>query len=109
MAGLNLNIGSSVVKREAKPIEEVADKFASDGWSQTGSLMGGNVLYFEKSGVNVTLIGGPGGTVVVPSGPLRGGFFGMDAVGVNQTSVVGLGASSSEEDPRTAQTRGEHT
>lgn len=96
MPGLNLNFGSSVLKREAKSIDRVDDRLVSAGWNRTDSALGGRVRYYEKAGFNITAMSGPMGTVIVPSGPIRGTLFGADqSVGVNQTSVIGAGQRNS--------------
>lgn len=97
MAGLNLNFGTSVMKREAKPISDVEDKLLNDGWKRTRMIAGGRVRYYQKSGINITAISGPLGTVIVPSGPVRGAVFGEGAVSLNQTSSIGAGSDGSKD------------
>lgn len=94
---MNLNFGSSVLKREAKPLTDVTNQLKANGWRQTGSL-GNRVVYLENSGMNITVIDGPMGTLVVPSGPIRGRVFGDSGLQLNRVSVIGAGSDSSESD-----------
>lgn len=93
MTGMNLNIGSSVFKRETKTITEVADRLRRNGWQQTGS-MGEKILYFENSGMSLTLVDAPMATLIFPSGPIRGRIFGDSGLDINQISVIGAGADT---------------
>lgn len=93
---MNLNLGSSVLKREVKDINEVINQLQRNGWSQTGSL-GDSVRYFENSGMNITVIDGPMATLIIPSGPIRGRVFGDSGLVANQTSVIGAGANSGDD------------
>jgi len=103
----SLNIGGSVLKRESAPFEDVMEKLRRDGWSKTGELAQGRVAYLQSSGINITVVDGPMGTLILPSGPIRGRLLGNDAVGVGQTSTVGLGEPAPEQDPRTEQRQGQ--
>lgn len=95
-APLGLNFGSSVVKRETRTLDSVTEQLQADGWVQTGSL-GGRVKYFEKTGFNLTAVEGPFGTVVFPSGPLRGRLFGSNSgLQVNREGVIGTGRVEGE-------------
>jgi len=96
----NLNIGSSVVKRESSSIGTVENKLLRDGWEKTSSALSGRVRYFEKSGINITVLQGALGTLVFPSGPFRGTIFGSDAVGIGSVSNIGLGANPSEKESK---------
>lgn len=96
MPGLNLNIGTSVVKRESRPTEEVVAQLENDGWEMTGSIGGDRVLYFEKSGINITVMEGPMGTLVFPSGPVRGRLFGNSGLMAGKKSVLGTGRVEGE-------------
>lgn len=95
MPGLDLNIGSSVMKREAKPIDQVTNQLKRNGWTQTGSL-GNKIKYFENSRLSITVVDGPMGTLILPSGPIRGRLFGDSGLMVNQSSVIGAGAGSAD-------------
>lgn len=95
MAGLNLNIGSSVVKRETRPLEEISQQLREDGWTQTGSI-GERILYFEKSGINITVMKGAMATLVFPSGPIRGRVFGDSGLMFGRASVIGTGRVEGE-------------
>ena len=96
MAGLNLNFGTSVIKREAKPIDRVDSRLQNSNWTLVDSVAGGRVRYYEKAGINITAISGPLGTVIMPSGPVRGAIFGENAVSFNTTSSIGAGSKSEE-------------
>lgn len=95
MLGLNLNIGSSVFKREAKEMETVINQLKRNGWEESGS-MGDRVQYLENSQMSVTVINGVSGTLVVPSGPVRGKIFGDSGLDINQVSVIGAGSDSGD-------------
>lgn len=88
----NLNFGSSVVKREGKPLGDVVAHLKKNGWKKTGELSS-RVVYLANSGVNITLIGGPMGTTIIPSGPIRGMVFG-DVDLFSDVSVLGAGKSA---------------
>lgn len=98
MAGLNLNIGTSVLKREAKPIEEVDKRLTSAGWKRTASVANGRLRYYSLAGINITALGGPLGTVIMPSGPIRGAAFGDNALNFSTTSAIGAGAKVKKEE-----------
>lgn len=104
MAGMNLNFGFSVFKREAKDMANVERHLSRDGWEKTGEV-GERVAYYEKSGINVTVIGGPRGTVIMPSGPIRGTVFGKNNKLFSDTSVIGAGKDTSN-DSEESQIRG---
>lgn len=95
MFSTNVNFGSSVLKREAKPMDEVANQLKRNGWEETGSI-GSRARQFENSGLSVTVVDGPMATLVIPSGPIRGKVFGSSGLEANQTSVIGAGAGSSD-------------
>lgn len=106
MAG-ELNIGSSVLKRESAPFDEVMEKLRRDGWSKTGELAQGRVVYVESSGISLTVVDGPMGTLIFPSGPVRGKLFSSDSVGVGLTSTIGLGQPAPERNPRNQELEGQ--
>lgn len=95
MAGLNLNVGLSVFKRETQSLDAVQRSLENNGWSRVGSY-GGRARVFEKSGISITAVKGPLATIVMPSGPLRGKIFSEDAVGINRLSVIGTSQSSED-------------
>lgn len=96
-----INIGTSVLKREAKSIDQVERQFTRNGWKRTGSALGGRVVYLQNSGMNISIIEGPSGTVVMPSGPIRSKVFGSNFNLFSRTSVIGAGTSNkSSNDPR---------
>lgn len=97
MAGLNLNIGLSTIKRESKPKEDVERALLRNGWEETESLAGDRLSYFENTGINVTVLETPRGTLVFPSGPIRGSLFGEDVKVFSRQSALGLGAGSGSE------------
>lgn len=51
------------------------DELESNGWVKTDNLAD-RVHYLENSGFSLTVIDGPLGTIIVPSGPIRGRLFG---------------------------------
>lgn len=95
---LNLNIGSSVVKREGKTLEQVESIYLNKGWTKTGEVAGGRVLYFENAGINITVISGAMGVLIVPSGPVRGRIFGEEAVTLNMEEPEAAVVQSEAED-----------
>lgn len=70
----------SVAERTSKDKQEVVEELTTDGWEKTGSLFGGKIGYFEKSGYNLTVIETRRGSAVIPSGPIRGNLLGDEAV-----------------------------
>lgn len=71
----------SVVKRLGTDIEMVSKQMAEAGFNKTGEALGGKAIYYEIAGINVTLIPTPtGGTLIFPSGPIRGKLKGDRAV-----------------------------
>lgn len=97
MPGESVNIGTSVLKREGKDIDQVSNRLENAGWIRTGSALNGRIRYFELAGINITAMGGPFGTTIFPSGPIRGRLFGDEAVGVSTTSAIGAGDGKTEE------------
>lgn len=102
MAGLNLNLGLSVFKREMSSLDEVQRTLENDGWERKGT-MGDRVRVFERSGFSITAIEGPMATIIMPSGPIKGRFFSGDSVGVNRLSVIG--ASNKDRDKESQKQR----
>ena len=96
MPGEKLNFGTSVLKREGKSIDQVAKRLKNAGWKETGAALNGRLRYFELAGINITALGGPMGTTIFPSGPIRGRLFGEDAVGFSTTSSIGAGDGKTE-------------
>lgn len=86
-----VNIGTSVIKRENKPADEVIRLLQQRGWSTTGTI-GDRVTYLENSGINITIIDGAMGTVIIPSGPIRGRIFGENTGFFSNVSVIGAGS-----------------
>lgn len=82
------------MKREARDADEVVRKFTRDGWEVT-SKFGDRLTYLEKSGINITVVDGPMGTLIMPSGPARGKIFGKEVNLFSRTSTIGLGAKTS--------------
>lgn len=108
MVGLNLNFGGAVLKREARPIGDVEQVFTRNGWTVTGQAAGGRIRYVEEAGVNLTLIQGPLGTVIIPSGPIRGSVFSDTFEVFSRTSVIGAGAVTRKSDSETKDRRPEN-
>lgn len=108
MAGLNLNFGSSVFKREAKSKMAVERHLQREGWEKTGDI-GDRISYFESSGINITVVDGPMGTVILPSGPVRGTIFGVDNKLFSESSVIGAGADNENKDERSQMTGSRRT
>lgn len=105
-----MNFGTSIFKREAKDAQEVIDHLRNNGWEVTGTL-GNRLTYMENSSFNLTIVDGVKGTLVVPSGPIRGRLFGNSGAMFNNTSVIGASASKGdgEEDINTQQKAQQHT
>jgi len=81
----------SVVKRLGTDIEQVSKQMNEAGFNKTGEALGGKALYFESAGINVTLIPAiTGGTIMFPSGPVRGKVKGNKAVrqGKNRSRIL---------------------
>lgn len=98
---MTLNISGSVVKRERADYEDIESKLINDGWQITGQIRD-RVFYFQRSGINLTVVDGPTGTLVFPSGPVRGFIFGDGAVGVSRNTP---GIVSTEQQNRAQMTR----
>lgn len=98
MAGLDVNLGTSVLKREAKDIDEVEKILQRDGWEKTGQVANGRFRYYEYSNINITAIGGPLGTVIMPSGPVRGFIFGEFDMFSRRTAIDELDKSEQKEE-----------
>lgn len=77
-----VTIGTSVMRRDSRELNKVKTDLTINGWVQSGSL-GDRVVYMENSGFSITLIEGPMGTVVIPSGPVRGALFGDSGLSVD--------------------------
>lgn len=71
-----VTISSSVIRRDSRSRPAVMKELKNNGWSRTGSALGGRLIYMENSGFSLTVVDGPAGTLVVPSGPIRGRVFG---------------------------------
>lgn len=77
------DIDLSVFKRRDEPLDAVHARLKSQGFEHTGTALNGRIHYHEnQEGIALTLVDGPAGTLVFPSGPLRGAFFGDRAVGL---------------------------
>lgn len=74
------DIELSTVKRTGEDKEVIESELLNNGWEETGSLMDGKVGYYEKSGINITVIDTRRGSAVLPSGPVRGNLLGNNAV-----------------------------
>ena len=72
---------SSAVKRTSKSLDEIHQEFLDAGFEHTGTALDGKIHYHEnENGLNVTLIETRRGSLVLPSGPIRGNLFGENAV-----------------------------
>jgi hypothetical protein len=77
------NVDLSVIKRRTESIDRMERRLRAQGFSQTESILNGKVRYYEnQEGIGLTLIDGPLGTVLTPSGPVRGTLFGERSVGI---------------------------
>lgn len=93
---MELNIGTSVFKREDRPAREVISLLQGRGWEKTGTL-GDRVTYMENSGIGITVIQGAAGTLIIPSGPIRGMVFGRNNKLFSNVSVIGAGKRNKNE------------
>jgi hypothetical protein len=84
-----LNFSSSVVRRESRSKQEVVNELMSQGWEQTGS-MGNRVSYLENGGISISVVSGPMGSVIVPSGPIRGRLFGQSGLNFGMMQQQGM-------------------
>lgn len=100
MPDFNINIGLSTIKRESKPKQDVERQLLRNGWEETASLADDRVSYFENSGISVTVVEGPFGTVVVPSGPVRGPIFGKNVQLFSRKSALAMGAGGGSKKDR---------
>lgn len=91
-----INIESSVLKRFDKSASEVRKELKESGFEDTGAVLDGRLAYHENAGVNLTTLDGPFGTLVFPSGPIRGALFGKSAVGISKGEEKKEDSSTSE-------------
>lgn len=95
---MELNINLSTFKRSSRSIKDVEEQFEKDGWTETGKAgPRENVLYYQKTGVNITVIDGPLGVTVIPSGPVRGSMFGDSLSAVSGKSDIFEPAKNSDD------------
>jgi len=79
-----IEFSSSTVKRTSKSIDQVHSELTEQGFEHTGDALDGRVHYHEnEGGFNLTIVETRRGTVVIPSGPVRGNLFGDQAVSLN--------------------------
>lgn len=101
-----INIETSVFKRYDASPERVHQHLINNGFEPTGQIMDGRIHYHENGGINLTMVDGPFGVIVFPSGPVRGAIFGKNAVGAGRTSlldrVTGDGISDDEDSEMTS-------
>lgn len=100
-----MNIDLSVIKRRSEPTEVVVNRLKTQGFSETGTVLSGKFTYMENSeGIGLTVVDGPSGTVIMPSGPVRGMVFGENSVGfgIMRSSSSGNGSSTSTSNSRGA-------
>lgn len=88
--GPDINIGLSVLKREAQSITDVVNQLERNGWSRTRTVGDDRLVYLENNGINITAIRGPMGTVIIPSGPVRGRLFGENVELVSRGEGEGI-------------------
>jgi len=89
MSNQPIEIGLSTVKRIAEPKERVEEHLREGGWEETATTSSGRVSYYQNSGINLTVLEGPFGTVILPSG-LRGLVFGEETKLFSRQSVLGI-------------------
>lgn len=73
-----------VTKRYNADVEQVKQFLEENGFERTGQALKGRFTYYENAGIGVTVMDGPAGTTVFPSGPLRGAKFGRHAVSMGK-------------------------
>jgi len=79
-----IEFSGSVVKRTSEDIDTVHAKLVEEGFEPTSHILDGKVHYHEnESGINLTLVETRRGTLVFPSGPVRGNVFGKNAVDID--------------------------
>lgn len=91
-----VSLGTSVIKREDRPADQVITLLQRRGWEVTGRV-GSRITYLENSGLNITVVEGPMGTIIMPSGPLRGRIFGENTMFFSNRSVIGAGRNNRNE------------
>jgi len=70
-----------VFKRLSTDFADLHEQFEEAGFKHTGEALNGKVHYHESAGIGITLVEGPlGGTLVFPSGPVRGFIYGENSV-----------------------------
>ena len=97
MSNQPIEIGLSTVKRIAEPKERVESHLREGGWEETAITLGERVSFYENSGINLTVLEGPFGTVILPSGPVRGLLFGQNATVFSRESALGIEEVEPEE------------
>lgn len=85
-----VNLGSSVFRREKRSTDEVIRELKAGGWREVDSV-GNRLFYLENSGFSLTVIDGPLGTVVMPSGPIRGRLFGSSGIEIGGGNLMEMG------------------
>lgn len=94
-----MNVDLSVIKRRTESASTIINRLKSQGFSQTNSIMGGRLVYLENSeGIGLTVVDGPRGTVITPSGPIRGMVFGENSVGLGIVRSSSNGSSKDTSD-----------
>lgn len=78
-----MELNLSVIKRTSSSADQVKGELKSGGFIERKEIMDGRVSHHENSlGIGMTVVDGPMGTLVVPSGPVRGLLMGENAVGI---------------------------
>jgi len=88
-----VTLSSSVIKRDSRSVSDVTRELKQNGWNRTGSVLNGKLLYLENSGFSLTVADGPMGTLVFPSGPVRGRVFGNSGLNFGLMNTSSLGSS----------------
>lgn len=98
-----MELNLSVIKRTSSDIDDVKDELDSGGFVEKKEIMDGRVSHHENSlGIGMTVVDGPLGTLVVPSGPVRGLMMGENSVGIGDVFPdVGGGDDNNSESSQT--------
>ena len=97
MAGPNIEL--SVLKRYNADASDVHDFLEEQGFEHKSDALGGRIHYHEsEGGFGLTLVEGPAGSLVLPSGPIRGSVFGSRSVSLGGESAVDRFLEDDEEE-----------
>lgn len=102
------NVNLPVFKRTSAPADDVIESIKDGGFEMKGSALKGRLTHHENdNGIGLSVVDAPFGTVVLPSGPIRGAFLGENSVGMK--SIIPESPSGEENSNRgeqDSQTRG---